>query len=445
MKKSVKFLITLLLLIYFPAAAHAAFKVVSYTGNGGTQQITGVGFQPDFVWVKNRVQDDTHQLADSVRGPFRTLRSEDATGEQSLSQGIQSYDNDGFTIGSHGSYNNPGINYVAWCWKDSPASGLDIIKYNGSGVENLVNHDLGKVARMVMIKRLDAIEDWVVYHQGIDGATPDNYYLKLNEADGKQSSNWINHSTAGFNVYSVGNADGGQYVAYVFSDIAGVSSFGSYTGNGSATGPVVDCGFEPSFVMAKRSDGTGNWNIWDNKRNPANPKDECLFANSISNAVIHDEYKIDFTSTGFQLKGTNVGTNTSGGEYIYMAFAETAFDRSGTFTVDGKVGIGVTNPTDALEVKGSIKAQEIIVTIDDWADYVFDQGYDLKDLSLVDAYIRQNHHLPGIPSADQLGSQGLPVSRMFELQMQKIEELTLYLIELSKKNKQLEERIRELE
>ncbi len=121
------------------------------------------------------------------------------------------------------------------------------------------------------------------------------------------------------------------------------------------------------------------------------------------------------------------------------------YDSADKFTVDGKVGVGVVSPTQALEVNGTIKAKEIIVTTNGWADYVFDNNYTLQDLDSVEAYIDANRHLPGIPSAKVLGENGLSVSQMLELQMQKIEELTLHMIELNKENKALKERIQALE
>lgn len=111
----------------------------------------------------------------------------------------------------------------------------------------------------------------------------------------------------------------------------------------------------------------------------------------------------------------------------------------------GRVGIGTMNPSHALSVNGGIKAREVVVSNSGWADYVFDKDYKLIPLSEVEKFVEANNHLPNIPSAQDIETQGISVGDMQRLQMEKIEELTLHLIEKDKQIQSLEERLSKLE
>ncbi len=532
----------------FVFAGTGVFKTVLYTGNGAVNhEITGVGFKPDLVWIKARDASYDHAVFDSVRGVGNRIRPNTTDAESYASTLLKSFNSDGFTTGAAAQINESGKEYVAWCWKaDQPGitdstqteqysldSGLSIIKYTGDGVTGrTLTHSLDKEPKMVLIKKINAFgNSWACYHAGIDPTAPADYSIPLDDSLTKINSFgfWSNTapSSTAITLGTSNNVNtfGDEYIAYAYTDVANSSSFGSYLGNDSAIGPIIDePGFEPGFLMVKAVGLNEDWVIWDNQRSPLNTRLKTLYANTSGPEI--SELAMAFRSDGFQPKTSENHLNGSAIKYIYMAFSadpsitfnsdkttvnynngdspETAtlswevtdadsvsidndigtvdlsgtievtpasskpyvltatlngreytkeisfvvtngYDKGSVFTVDGKIGVGVLNPVEALEVNGTIKAKEIIVTTSGWADYVFGSNYTLQDLDSVEAYVDANRHLPGIPSARVLGENGLSVSRMLELQMQKIEELTLHMIELNKENKALKERIQALE
>ncbi len=546
MKSLLKSIIFLIVILFLTVPGYAAqsgwsnFKTITYTGTGANQQITGLGFKPDFVWIKSRSAAHEHMLYDSVRGAGLALRSNRTSTEWSVPTSLLSFDEDGFTLGAFDETNRAGSSFVAWCWKAGNTSGanntdgsitstvnagnlMSVVSFRGSGATATIGHGLPTTPKLIILKNRSASVNWAIYSSGL-GATQ---ALKLNTTDAAVTADWWNTAPTD-SVFSIGSSlseVGNDFIAYCFAEIPGVSSIGSYTGNGSTTGPVIDCGFKPDWIMMKRADSTSSWVVMDTKQGIYdNGVAENYLLASSSNASASYDY-LSLTDTGFQITQSETTFNSSGANVIYMAFAEreapeitlttdkttvdysqsesatltwdvsyadsvtiepgigtvelsgntpvspvagttytltatvgeftlteqiqinvaNGFDQDGVFSINGKIGVGVVNPTNALEVNGTIKAREVMVTSQGWADYVFDTDYDLKSLTDVDAYIRDFNHLPGLPSADDLASEGIPVSLMFELQMKKIEELTLYVIELSKKNEDLETRIRELE
>ena len=331
------------------------FNTVLYTGNGGTQSISNVGFSPDLVWIKERNSTSTHSVSDTVRGAGKFLQPDSTAIEvDSASLYVTSFDADGFSLGSAANVNQSGINHVAWCWdagsstvsntdgtitssvRANPATGFSIVTYTGTGANATIGHGLGTAPSMVITKRRDSTTNnyGMVYHAS-RGATK-ALYLSLTNAEDTASNYW-NDTAPTTDVFSVGsytgsNASSGTYVAYCFSEVAGYSKFGSYTGNGSASGPTVTTGFRPAFVMIKRTDVADQWAIADNTRNPSNPANLVLFAN-LSQAEATSNV-VNFNDNGFQIAGTPSWSNTSSGNYIYMAFADTRdaqfnFDASG--------------------------------------------------------------------------------------------------------------------
>ena len=204
--------------------------------------------------------------------------------------------------------------------------------------------------------------------------------------------------------------------------------------------------------MIKRTDDAGNWGVVDNQRNASTLMTKFLEADLPAAEKTAASALCEFTATGFQVKTTSTNWNVSGGTYIYMAFANSVYDHQGTFTVEEKIGIGTHQPLYELDVNGTVRAKEIIVSIDGWADYVFDDRYRLPPLDEVKRYIIENSHLPGFPPEKVLMKNGLGMSEMFALQMKKIEELSLYVLQLKEtndeirnQNKQLSKRIEVLE
>jgi hypothetical protein len=319
------------------------FNPVLYTGNGTTLAVTGVGFQPDFVWIKERNDTGSHGLFDVIRGGGARLISNDTSAETTGTNRIQSFDSDGFTVGSLSTINGSGDSMVAWNWKANgtgvsntdgsitstvsanTSAGFSVVTYTST--TGTVGHGLGVAPAMIIMKGRNVTDQWTVGHKSINGgSSPWNYGLALNSTGAQDAnSGFWNNTAPTSTVFSQGSWDSGYTkVAYCFAEVAGYSAFGSYTGNGSADGTFVYTGFRPRYVMYKRSDSTGGWNILDTTRNPSNVVGEYINANlsdAEANATI-----MDITSNGFKMRNTFSSANASGGTYIYMAFAETPFN-----------------------------------------------------------------------------------------------------------------------
>lgn len=315
------------------------FDVVTYTGTGATQTISGLNFQPDFVWIKSRSAATDNKLTDAVRGATKGLISNSTGAETTDSTGITAFTSSGFTLGSSSVYNNSGATYVAWCWKANGSgssntsgsitstvsanttSGFSVVTYTGTGANATVGHGLGVAPSMVIVKQRNTTRSWLVYNSNI-GATK---YLVLDTTDaaGTYAFFW-NNTEPTSSVFSIGtdgavNTSGGTYVAYCFAPVAGYSAFGSYTGNGSADGPFVFTGFRPAFVLTKRTDSTGDWQLMDSSRDTYNVANKALFPNyALAEST---GYSKDFLSNGFKIRDSGASLNASGGTYIYMAFA----------------------------------------------------------------------------------------------------------------------------
>ena len=325
------------------------FKTVLWTGDGASgRSIVGVGFQPDFVWIKARDSiTGNNILVDSVRGSMKTLFSEHTVAEYT-DRGVYSFNADGFTTGpNNGDYSSSGANYVAWCWKAGAGTtstntngsitsvvsvnqdaGFSIVSYTGTGANATVGHGLGKTPSFIIIKdRTSGSNGWPVYHK----STGNTIFLYLNATSESQvnSTAWNNTSPTS-NVFTVGtgtlmNTNGNTYIAYCWAEIEGYSKFGSYVGNGSADGPFIYTGGRPAFVMIKRTDSTQNWPIIDSSRDSVNVANRRLFANLTD---IEDQgipNFVDILSNGFKCRDSNVSYNASGGTYIFACWMESPF------------------------------------------------------------------------------------------------------------------------
>jgi len=331
------------------------FNTVLYTGNGSSgHAITGVGFQPDFVWIKGRTNVATtehNRWTDVVRGPLQTLTSDETGADTVRSGGVASFDSDGFTVGNDGSFNYSGMSVVAWNWLTDNTSGssntdglitstvsanttagFSIVSYTGTGnSNNTVGHGLTQPLDLLIVKNRDASAGWKVGSTALSGNGYD-YSLALQGTSAENAnSSPFNNTAPTSSVFTIANfsyadtnVSGQDFVAYCFHSVKGFSKIGSYTGNGSSTnGAFVYTGFKPAWFMIKRTNSTESWYIHDNKRDTFNPSDKHLLANS-SNAENPQE-DIDLLSNGIKIRSTDSGYNASGSTYIYMAFAENPF------------------------------------------------------------------------------------------------------------------------
>ncbi len=274
------------------------FNTKLFTGNGGTNAITGVGFQPDWVWLKNRSNADDHSFYDAVRGATKRLKSDTNGAETTQSNGLTAFGTDGFTVGDHGGVNGNGNNIVSWNWKGgttsgqatnqystitptsisfNQTSGFSIVKYTGNGTAGAgVPHGLNAKPQMIFVKKINGATDWMIFTQPNINTSNATKYLKLNETDAETTSNTVwngwqpdtTNFSLGTNSYV--NNSGDNYIAYVFAKKTGYSKFGSYTGNNSQLGPFIYTGFKPAFVLIKCISGADRWFMSDNKRDPDN-------------------------------------------------------------------------------------------------------------------------------------------------------------------------------
>ena len=317
------------------------FNTITWTGDGTTKDITGVGFQPDWVWAKKRSATGFNALADSVRGGTKNIFTNSSGAEEtSATDWILSFASDGFGVNSGGNLNQSSATYVAWNWladntsgssntdgsitstvSANTTSGFSIVSFTSTGSTSTVGHGLGVTPDIYIIKNRSAVEPWFVYTTKIDGSLD---YLRLNQADGKVD---FGLSAPTSSVFSTDNgSNGNNIIAYCFAEKKGFSKFGSYTGNGNTDGTFVYTGFKPAWVMTKRTDSISSWDMHDTKRDTYNVASKHLLAEDSGaegNTAI-----LDILSNGFKFRSSNGDRNASGGTYIYMAFAENPFTTS---------------------------------------------------------------------------------------------------------------------
>jgi hypothetical protein len=325
------------------------FNTVLYTGTESSgKTVTGVGFQPNWIWIKNRTDATNHSLYDSVRGGNGTshyfLKSNVANAEGTNTSSLLTIDSDGFTLGDGNEVNGSSDNIVSWNWlaggsassnsdgnttttvSVNQTAGFSIMKWAGDGNESTIGHGLGAEPEYIIFKEIDGAESWRVWSK----YTPDtaSKALALNLTDGAFSqTNWI--GTISSSIITIGsdssiNTSGNNYIGYAFSPKKGYSKFGSYTGNGSTDGAFIYTGFKPAFFMLKRTNGAEDWVIYDNKRDPINKAERILRPNATN--ADSTGFFADILSNGFKLRiASEAKVNGSGDTYIYMAFAESPF------------------------------------------------------------------------------------------------------------------------
>jgi len=312
------------------------------TTTGGAKSVTGVGFQPDWVWNKRRDSTSDHHINDAVRGSSKLLYTNATTAEQTNANFLTSFDSDGFTTGS--GYWSSSANIVAWNWKANgtgsantdgsinstvsvnTTAGFSIVSFTGNSTSGAtVGHGLGVAPKMIILKLLSGSDNWTIYHSSLGNTKR----LELNNTNTPSTS-----ATAGWNntspttsVFSLGNngqvnGSGQTYIAYCFAEKQGYSKFGSYVGNGNADGTFVYLGFKPAFFITKNTTtGSSSWMLYDNKRDPDNQMAEYLYPNTNAAAGTSSS-GFDFLSNGIKIRNTFGDANVNGNTFIYMAFAE---------------------------------------------------------------------------------------------------------------------------
>jgi len=313
------------------------FSTYLWDGNATARNIVNgidLSTKGGLVWTKYRNATNSHRLYDTNRGATKQIFADLTNAEQVAAQSLTAFNTDGFSLGT-GQPNENTATAVGWTFAKQPKF-FDVVTYTGNASSRTIAHNLGSVPGTIIVKCTSESNQWVVYHRSL--STPTSSYLKLNSTDGVVTGNtfiWDNTAPTS-TVFSVGasgftNNTGQSYVAYLFAHDAGgfgltgtdnVISCGSYTGNGSTTGPIVNLGYEPQWILVKRaSGGTSNWQIIDVMRGvTAAPGAvvSSLFPN-LSDAENPAASAMGLNSTGFQITNGGTGVNASGSTYIYIA------------------------------------------------------------------------------------------------------------------------------
>tara|TARA_R110000824_G_scaffold284311_1_gene472607 strand:- start:3 stop:1667 length:1665 start_codon:yes stop_codon:yes gene_type:complete len=335
------------------------FNTVIWTGNQSTQAITGVGFKPDLVWLKQRAgSGNPNILTDSSRGVTKRLESNADIAEGTDSDGLTAFGTDGFTLGSNDKYNyGSGWTYVGWSWKanggttTSFSSGgnqlagtyqantkskFSIITYTGSGSTGEVLHGMSATPNFIIAKDRGATYWWNVYHKS--GGTVNTGYdslLYLNSNNAVASGQNVNIVPDSTKISMAGNEQinksGNTYVMYAWADVEGMQKFGKYEGNGNSDGPFIYLGFRPRMMCIKSMDSNQAWIVCDTARETFNPLGEKVLQwNTNDQEYDPSGFNWDALSNGFKIRSSDTNINATQ-TYIYMAWGDVPFKYNNTF------------------------------------------------------------------------------------------------------------------
>ena len=326
------------------------FAPLLYTGNATDDRSLTVGFQPDLTILKQRDDTKNWYWYDSVRGVNKQLLSNANNAEAEIADRLQAFESNGIQIGASSEINNNSSTYVNYSWKGggtassnsdgtltssvsaNTTAGFSIVGYTGNGSNGqTVGHGLGVAPDVIILKARGAAQNWRVWHRSL--ATDGSKRLLLDATNASEDAAFLNDTAPTSTLFTLGNSDdawnanGSTFIAYLFSEVAGYSKFGSYTGNGSSDGTFIFTGFKVAFLITKKVQAE-NWHILDTTRDPNNPNTFGLDPN-LANAEADDSnLSIDFLSNGFKLRTSHSTNNQDGVQYIYLAFAESPFKYS---------------------------------------------------------------------------------------------------------------------
>ena len=338
------------------------FNIVLYTGDGSSNRaITGAGFQPDFVWIKNRGSNVSHTLVDSVQGASSSWNTD--VGALPSGSPIVSFDSDGFTLtGNATNSNSNGVLYVAYCWKAggtattlntgtipsqvsvNSKAGFSIVKWTGTGANGTVGHGLSQAPDFIIVKNRDSNQSTPAWF--CDSSVSVGTQINTIDSAGNSftRTNAFQDTYPTDSVISVGtnmqtNNAGESITAYCFHNVPGHTQIGRYVGNGNSYGPTIYTGFKVRWIMVKGlnadAGGTNSWVLLDTGRcrhNGGTGSEKWLFAD-LNNAEASyngaSSGSVALFNDGFKIKTDVSGTlshlNTSGSYYAYIAFAEYPF------------------------------------------------------------------------------------------------------------------------
>jgi hypothetical protein len=319
------------------------FSTYVYDGTGSAQTITnGIDLSGEggLVWTKKRSGSSatSHVLHDSARGVTKGLITDTTGAEIDYTvSGVTSFNSSGYVLGTGNAWNNSDSTYVSWTWRKAPKF-FDVQTWTGNGTSGrTISHNLGSVPGCIIVKRTDTTDNWFVYHRGLNvdsDNAPETDVIMLNSSNAAFDNPLWNDYAPTSSDFQISNnagvnASGGTYVAYIFAHNNSDGDFGpngdqdiikcgSYTGNGSSTGPEIDLGFEPQWIMIK--DVTANnWVIQDVMRGIATGGNDPYLHPNSSSAETGNFDSIDVTATGFKIKTSSGTFNDNGDTHIYMA------------------------------------------------------------------------------------------------------------------------------
>jgi hypothetical protein len=307
------------------------FSTYLYTGTGSARSINnGIDLSGEggLVWIKRRDAAYVHQFIDTNRGVFNALFSNSTSSQVSLTDGLTSFNSNGFSLGTHASYNENAATQVSWTFRKAPKF-FDVVTYTGNGVAGReIPHSLESAPGMIVVKSTSNPDAWYVYHV----STSETQSLVLNSTAASVVGSSLWNSTAPTNTaFTIGsstvvNRTGSTYVAYLFAHDAGgfgddgeqnVISCGSFVGAANVT---VNLGYEPQWILYKKSSGTSDWFLYDTMRgltssnisNQLNPNSSAAEAasTSVNGGIV--------TSTGFKIDA-NTAFNEYDSTFIYIA------------------------------------------------------------------------------------------------------------------------------
>ena len=393
-----------------PSSAHSLDSTV--TGEGG------------MVWMKQRSYTDNHYLFDTERGATKAIfPNSDYGPQQTYSEGLKSFNSNGFTVGNQSGVNSSGTDPVSWTFRKQPGF-FDVVTYTGDGTDNRdISHNLGATVGCLLLKRTDSTSDWEVYHRGLHASYPQSYTIQLNEQNARYNANtlWGNPevapSSTSFRVNNFSNTNGATYVAYLFAHDAqdfgtdsdeSIIKCGSYTGNGSSNGPEIDLGFEPQWMMIKDTTSSGHpWQIIDSMRGIVSGGSDSFVKPNASDA--ESAYDIgSLTATGFKITNNSSWSNTNGNNYIYVAIRRPhkpaeEFAATDLFAMDG-AGLNAGAGDQVFESPFPVDAYFTTQPGSNTENYVFDRlrggGHFLRtngtNAESNNAYQDQFDHMDGI-------------------------------------------------
>ena len=321
--------------------AATLYEATSYNGTPTNINFLGMAFQPDLVWVKARTDTTSHAIFDSVRGASKWLSSNSTSRQETYTDTLTSFDNNGYTVSNSSAVNGNNVNYVAWCWKAGGTvsannntdgtitstvsanqdAGFSIVKWTGTGAINTIGHGLSSAPKLIFIKPLDVDTTWQIYAEPIGN----NQKLSLggiygdDEATSTTRFDSTSPTSSVFTFRDVGIS--GDFIAYCFHSVEGYQKVGSYTGG---TGEVdVTTGFKPRWVMIKNTSNSASWVIFDSIRSgTTNPINDVLEADTSDAEAAVGTAHIDIVDNGFQVNNTtSFSINNNGDTYIYLAIA----------------------------------------------------------------------------------------------------------------------------